>query len=89
VFLPLALDGPYVSIRKFSKKSIDFAKLIEFKALTLPVAQILEIAGRARLNVIISGGTGSGKTTLLNAMSRLIGVGERVVTVEDAAELQL
>jgi pilus assembly protein CpaF len=89
VFPPLALDGPYISIRKFSKKSIDFAKLIEFKALTLPVAQVLEIAARCRLNVIISGGTGSGKTTLLNAMSRMIGVGERVVTVEDAAELQL
>jgi pilus assembly protein CpaF len=89
VFPPLALDGPYISIGKFSKKSIDFAKLIEFKALTLPAAQVLEIAARCRLNVIISGGTGSGKTTLLNAMSRMIGVGERVVTVEDAAELQL
>jgi pilus assembly protein CpaF len=89
VFPPLALDGPYVSIRKFSKKSIDFSKLIQFGALTLPVAQILEMAARCRLNVVISGGTGSGKTTLLNAMSRLIGVAERVVTVEDAAELQL
>jgi pilus assembly protein CpaF len=89
VFPPLALDGPYISIRKFSKKSIDFSKLVEYKALTLPVAQVLEIAARCRLNVIISGGTGSGKTTLLNAMSRMIGVGERVVTVEDAAELQL
>ena len=89
VFPPLALDGPYVSIRKFSKKSIDFTKLIEFKALTLPVAQVLEIAALCRLNVIISGGTGSGKTTLMNAMSRMIGHGERVVTVEDAAELQL
>lgn len=89
VFPPLALDGPYVSIRKFGKKSIDFAKLIEFKALTLPVARVLEVAARCRLNVVISGGTGSGKTTLLNAMSRMIGLGERVVTVEDAAELQL
>jgi pilus assembly protein CpaF len=89
VFPPLALDGPYVASRKFSKKSIDFAKLIQFGALTLPVAQVLEMAARCRLNVIISGGTGSGKTTLLNAMSRLIGVAERVVTVEDAAELQL
>ena len=89
VFPPLALDGPYVSIRKFGKKAIDFAKLIECKALTLPVARVLEIAGQARLNVIISGGTGSGKTTLMNAMSRMIDVGERVVTVEDAAELQL
>ena len=88
VFPPLALDGPYMSIRKFSKKSIDFAKLIEFKALTVPVARILEISSQARLNVVISGGTGSGKTTMMNAMSRLIDVSERVVTVEDAAELQ-
>jgi pilus assembly protein CpaF len=89
VFPPLALDGPYLSIRKFTKKSIDFARLIEFGAMTAPVARVLEIAGRCRLNVIISGGTGSGKTTLLNAMSRMIDPGERVVTVEDAAELQL
>jgi pilus assembly protein CpaF len=89
VLPPLALDGPYVSIRKFSKKSIDFNKLIEFGAMTRPVARVLEIAGQIRLNVIISGGTGSGKTTLLNAMSRLIDHGERIVTVEDAAELQL
>ena len=89
VFPPLALDGPYLSIRKFSKKTIDFAKLIEFGAMTAPVARVLEIAGRCRLNVIISGGTGSGKTTLLNAMSRMIDPGERIVTVEDAAELQL
>jgi pilus assembly protein CpaF len=89
VFPPLALDGPYLSIRKFSKKSIDFPKLIEFGAMTAPVARVLEIAGRCRLNVIISGGTGSGKTTLLNAMSRMIDPAERIVTVEDAAELQL
>jgi pilus assembly protein CpaF len=89
VFMPLALDGPYLSIRKFSKRRIDFAKLIELGAMTPPLAQILQIAARARLNVIISGGTGSGKTTLLNAMSRLIDPGERIVTVEDAAELQL
>ena len=88
VFPPLALDGPYVSIRKFGRKAIDFAKLVEWKALTLPVARILEIASQCRLNVVISGGTGSGKTTMMNAMSRLIDVGERVVTVEDAAELQ-
>ncbi len=89
VFPPIALDGPYLSIRKFAKKSIDFAKLIEFGAMTAPVARVLEIAGRCRLNTIISGGTGSGKTTLLNAMSRMIDPGERIVTVEDAAELQL
>ena len=89
VLPPLALDGPYVSIRKFSKKSIDFNKLIEFGAMTRPVARVLEICSQIRLNVIISGGTGSGKTTLLNAMSRLIDNGERIVTIEDAAELQL
>ncbi|MBU6498119.1 MAG: CpaF family protein [Rhodospirillales bacterium] len=89
VFPPLALDGPYISIRKFARRVIDFQKLIAFGSLTAPVARVLEIAGRARLNVIVSGGTGSGKTTLMNAMSRMIDVGERVVTVEDAAELQL
>jgi pilus assembly protein CpaF len=89
VFMPLALDGPYVSIRKFSKKPIDFARLVQFGALTWQVARVLEIAGRARLNIIISGGTGSGKTTMMNAVSRLIDPGERIVTIEDAAELQL
>jgi pilus assembly protein CpaF len=89
VFPPLAIDGPAISIRKFAKKRIDFEKLIAFGSLTPQVARILEIAGRARLNIIISGGTGSGKTTMMNAVSRLIDPGERVVTVEDAAELQL
>jgi pilus assembly protein CpaF len=89
VFPPLALDGPYVSIRKFGKKVMDFAQLVGFGALTPQVAKILELASRVRLNIIISGGTGSGKTTLMNALSQLIDPGERVVTVEDAAELQL
>ncbi len=89
VLPPLGLDGPCLSIRKFGKKTIDFARLIGFGALTAPVAEVLQIAARTRLNVIISGGTGSGKTTLLNALSRLIDPGERVITVEDAAELQL
>jgi len=89
VLPPLALDGPYISIRKFARKRIDFAKLIEFGAMTAPVARVLEMAGRCRLNVVISGGTGSGKTTLLNAISQLIDPSERIVTVEDAAELQL
>jgi pilus assembly protein CpaF len=88
VFPPLALDGPYVSIRKFGKKGVDFARLIQWKALTPQVARALEIASQARLNVIISGGTGSGKTTMMNAMSRLIEHHERVITVEDAADLQ-
>ncbi len=64
--------GPYISIRKFSRQQIDFAKLIGYGSLTQPVARVLEVAGRCRLNVVISGGTGSGKTTLMNAMSRLI-----------------
>jgi pilus assembly protein CpaF len=89
IFPPLALDGACISIRKFSRKAIDLPKLVQFGAMTQPVARILEIAARCRLNVIISGGTGSGKTTLMNAMSRLIDPGERIVTVEDAAELQL
>ena len=89
VFPPLALDGPCLSIRKFARRAIDFAQLVELGSLPAGAARILEIAARCRLNVLISGGTGSGKTTLLNAMSRLIDHGERVVTVEDAAELQL
>ncbi len=88
VFPPLALDGPYMSIRKFGRKAVDFAQLVEWKALTPAVARILEIAGKGRLNIVISGGTGAGKTTLMNALSRMIDEGERVVTVEDAAELQ-
>ena len=89
VFPPLALDGPYISIRKFGRHKIDFDRLVEFGSLTRSVATVLEIVARARLNAVISGGTGSGKTTLLNAMSRLIDEGERIVTIEDAAELQL
>ncbi len=86
---PLSIDGPALSIRKFSKKPIDFDKLIGYGSLTPAIARVLEIAARCRLNIIVSGGTGSGKTTMMNAMSRFIDVAERVVTVEDAAELQL
>lgn len=89
VFPPLALDGPYVSIRKFAKQKIDFAKMVEAGSCSASLAKILEIAARIRLNIIVSGGTGSGKTTLLNALSHFIDFGERVITVEDAAELQL
>ena len=89
VFPPLALDGPYMSIRKFARRRIDFDQLVAFGTMTKPVAKILEIAGRSRLNIIISGGTGSGKTTLLNAISSHIEMSERIVTIEDAAELQL
>ena len=89
VFPPLAIDGPCISIRKFSKRKLDFNAMVESGSMTAPVARILEIAARCRLNIVVSGGTGSGKTTMLNAMSRLIDAGERIVTIEDAAELQL
>lgn len=89
VFPPLALDGPYISIRKFSRRVMDFERLVQQGSCPPNLARILEIAGRARLNVVISGGTGSGKTTLMNAISRMIDPGERIITVEDAAELQL
>ena len=89
VFPPLALDGPCISIRKFAKKRYDLGALTQNGSMSPPVQRVLEIAARCRLNVVISGGTGSGKTTMLNAMSRLIDHGERIVTIEDAAELQL
>jgi pilus assembly protein CpaF len=86
---PLAIDGPSISIRKFSKKKITLDVMERQNNLSPAMGRVLKIAGRARLNILISGGTGSGKTTLLNAISRMIDVGERVVTIEDAAELQL
>ncbi len=89
VFPPLAIDGACISIRKFSKKKLDFDAMVAGGSMSPHVARILEIAARCRLNIVISGGTGSGKTTMLNALSRLIDVGERIVTIEDAAELQL
>jgi pilus assembly protein CpaF len=89
IFPPLALNGPCMSIRKFARRVIDFSVLIANGSITPPMGRLLEAASQARLNVIISGGTGSGKTTLMNAMSRMIGRDERIVTVEDAAELQL
>ncbi|WP_439814077.1 CpaF family protein [Zavarzinia sp. CC-PAN008] len=86
---PLALDGPCLSIRKFAKKSITLDIMVQQNNLSANLAKVLQIASAARLNVIVSGGTGSGKTTMMNAMSRLIDPQERIVTVEDAAELQL
>ncbi|MBP0445286.1 CpaF family protein [Roseomonas sp. SSH11] len=89
VFPPLAIDGASISIRKFAKRKADLQDLAAGGSMSPQLARVLEIAARCRLNVVISGGTGSGKTTMLNAMSRLIDHGERVVTIEDAAELQL
>ena len=86
---PLAVDGPLLSIRKFAKIPINIEKMIEFGTLTPQIAELIEAIVRCRLNVLISGGTGSGKTTLLNAMSTFISDAERIVTIEDAAELQL
>ncbi len=86
---PLAVDGALVSIRKFSKKPFTFDKLVEFGALPDGVAQFLWAACKARVTILISGGTGSGKTTLLNALSQSISHKERLITIEDAAELQL
>lgn len=86
---PLAIDGTSISIRKFSKKKITLDMMAAQNNLSQKMCQLLKIAGRCRLNIIISGGTGSGKTTMLNAVSRNIDSGERIVTIEDAAELQL
>jgi len=86
---PLAIDGPSISIRKFSKKSITLDVMARQLNISAQMATLLKVAARSRLNILISGGTGSGKTTLLNAMSQLIDHGERIVTIEDAAELQL
>jgi pilus assembly protein CpaF len=86
---PLAIDGPVVSIRRFGADPLRMAMLIENKALTKDIADMLQMVVTARLNVLISGGTGAGKTTLLNALSAYIPENERIVTIEDSAELQL
>jgi len=86
---PLAIDGTSISIRKFSKKSITLDIMAKQQNMSRAMATVLKIAARCRLNILISGGTGSGKTTLLNAMSQMIDTDERIVTIEDAAELQL
>ncbi len=86
---PLAIDGPTISIRKFAKRGFTLDIMMRQGNLSPQMATVLKIAARARLNILISGGTGSGKTTLLNAMSQMINRDERIVTIEDAAELQL
>ena len=86
---PLAIDGPTLTIRKFKKDKLTIQNLVDFESISEPGAELLRIIGTARCNVLISGGTGSGKTTLLNCLTAFIQPGERVITCEDAAELQL
>jgi pilus assembly protein CpaF len=86
---PLAIDGPSLTIRKFKKDKLTLDQLVRFGSISPEGAEILKIIGRVRCNVLISGGTGSGKTTLLNCLTAYIEDGERIVTCEDAAELQL
>jgi len=86
---PLALDGPSVTIRRFGSNPLSLEDLLRFRSMTPEMVMLLEGAMKARLNIIISGGTGSGKTTLLNTLSSFISNEDRIVTIEDAAELQL
>jgi pilus assembly protein CpaF len=86
---PLSLRGPALSIRRFSATPLTFERLLEFKALTPEMVLLMEAAVKGKLNIIVSGGTGSGKTTLLNALSSFIPDSDRVITIEDAAELRL
>lgn len=86
---PLSIDGPSLTIRKFKREKLTLDKLVQFGSLSPQASRVLEIIAASRCNVLISGGTGSGKTTLLNCLTRRIDAGERIVTCEDAAELQL
>lgn len=86
---PLAVDGSCMTIRKFKKDKLTLEKLLEFGSLTPSCAKLIQAIGRCRVNVLVSGGTGSGKTTMLNCLTRYIESGERIVTCEDACELQL
>ncbi len=89
IIKPLAVDGPHLSIRKFKRDALSGEDLLRFQSLTDPMLEFLRAAVKARLNILISGGTGAGKTTLLNILSSYIPVTERIVTIEDSAELQL
>ncbi|HET9837914.1 MAG TPA: CpaF family protein, partial [Candidatus Angelobacter sp.] len=89
VIPPLAIDGPIMSIRRFGRTPIAVEQLLATRSLTPPILELLKAAVKARLNLVISGGTGSGKTTLLNVLSSFIPARERIVTIEDSAELQL
>jgi len=86
---PISVDGPALSIRRFSVDPLELNDLIELKTLIPEIGELLKGLVRARLNILISGGTGTGKTTLLNVLSRFIPSGERIVTIEDSAELQM
>jgi pilus assembly protein CpaF len=86
---PLALKGACLTIRKFSKRKLNAQDLVQFGSISQAMAQFLEVCVVARKNIIVSGGTGSGKTTLLNILSNFIPHTERIITVEDAAELKL
>jgi pilus assembly protein CpaF len=89
VVRPLAVDGPLVSIRKFSKEPFSLERMVEVGSLRAPIALVLSASVKGRLSILVSGGTGSGKTTMLNALSNHISPKERLITIEDAAELQL
>ena len=89
VMPPVALNGPIVTIRRFSRDPMTVERLIEYGSITREVAQVLELLVRARYNIFVSGGTGSGKTTFLNALSNFIPHDERIITIEDSAELQI
>ncbi len=89
VLAPISLRGSTVTIRKFSKNPMTIEKLIEYKSITAEVAKLLENLVKAKYNIFISGGTGSGKTTFLNALSNFIPKDERIITIEDSAELQI
>jgi pilus assembly protein CpaF len=86
---PIAVDGPLVSIRKFSRTPLSLERLVETRSMSPPMRELLRVAVRGRVSIVVSGGTGSGKTTLLNALSSQIPSSERLITIEDAAELQL
>jgi len=86
---PLSLSGPSISIRKFSRSVMDFSEFVKRGSMSAPLARVLEIMARCRLNIVVSGGTGSGKTTLLNVLSSMIEHTDRIITIEDTAELQL
>ena len=89
VMKPIALNGPIVTIRRFPKEAMTIGKLIEFGSITEDVADILKLLVMAKYNIVVSGGTGSGKTTFLNALSNFIPKEERIITIEDSAELQI